>query len=66
MAAVAARDARTSPIRPGLPASLKREGTEYAIGHGFQWQQGGVYFGGPAVTAESVMVAVIDLTTQLP
>ena len=34
--------------------------------HGFQWQQGSVYFGGPAVTAASVMVAVIDLTTQLP
>ncbi|HKB36496.1 MAG TPA: virulence factor [Gemmataceae bacterium] len=34
-------------------------------GHGFQWQQGSVYFGGPSVTAASVMVAVIDLTTQL-
>jgi virulence-associated protein VapD len=35
-------------------------------GHGFQWQQGSVYFGGASVTAASVMVAVIDLTTQLP
>src|SRR5437764_10567314 len=35
-------------------------------GHQFQWQQGSVYFGGPAVTAATVMVAVIDLTTQLP
>src|SRR5437867_9929376 len=35
-------------------------------GHQFQWQQGSVYFGGPAVTASSVMVAVIDLTTRLP
>jgi virulence-associated protein VapD len=35
-------------------------------GHQFHWQQGSVYFGGPAVTAASVMVAVIDLTTQLP
>jgi virulence-associated protein VapD len=35
-------------------------------GHQFQWQQGGVYFGGPAVTAASVMVAVIDLTNRLP
>lgn len=34
--------------------------------HGFQWQQGSVYFGGPAVTATTVMVAVIDLTTHLP
>ncbi len=34
--------------------------------HQFQWQQGSVYFGGPAVTAATVMVAVIDLTTQLP
>jgi virulence-associated protein VapD len=35
-------------------------------GHGFQWQQGSVYFGGTSVTAASIMVAVIDLTTQLP
>lgn len=35
-------------------------------GHQFQWQQGSVYFGGPAVTAASVVVAVIDLTTRLP
>jgi virulence-associated protein VapD len=34
--------------------------------HQFQWQQGSVYFGGPSVTAVSVTVAVIDLTTQLP
>ncbi len=34
--------------------------------HDFQWQQGSVYFGSPAVTAASVMVAVIDLTTRLP
>ena len=34
-------------------------------GHDFQWQQGSVYFGGPSVTAVSVMVAVIDLTTRL-
>ena len=34
--------------------------------HQFQWQQGSVYFGGPTVSAATVMVAVIDLTTQLP
>ncbi len=95
MAVTAARDVRSSPIRHGLPASFKREGTVYAIAfdmdieqlrvhygdpynnayleirrvleqHQFQWQQGSVYFGGPAVTAATVMVAVIDLTTQLP
>jgi virulence-associated protein VapD len=33
--------------------------------HGFHWQQGSVYFGGPEVTAATVMVAVIDLTTRL-
>ncbi len=33
--------------------------------HQFQWQQGSVYFGASAVTAATVMVAVIDLTTQL-
>jgi virulence-associated protein VapD len=95
MAVVAERDARSSPIRPGLPASFKREGVVYAIafdmdidqlrihygdpynnayleirrvleGQGFLWQQGSVYFGGPAVTAATVMVAVIDLTARLP
>jgi len=35
-------------------------------GHQFQWQQGSVYFGGTAVTAATVMVAIIDLTTRLP
>src|SRR5215213_3036561 len=34
--------------------------------HQFQWQQGSVYFGGADVTAATVMVAVIDLATQLP
>lgn len=34
--------------------------------HQFQWQQGSVYFGSPTVTAATVMVAVIDLATQLP
>src|SRR3982750_3763021 len=95
MATAATRDARSSPIRPGLPAAFKREGTVYAIafdmdieqlrlhygdpynnayleirrvleGHRFQWQQGSVYFGGPEVTAATVMMAVIDLTTRLP
>jgi virulence-associated protein VapD len=95
MATVATRDARSSPIRPGLPRSFKRAGATYAIsfdvdveqlrtnygdpynnsyleirrvleGHGFQWQQGSVYFGGPNVTAATVMVAVIDLTQRLP
>ncbi len=85
---------RPTLIRPGLPASFKRETTVYAIAfdmdieqlrihygepynnayleirrvlerHQFQWQQGSVYFGGPSVTAATVMVAVVDLTTQL-
>lgn len=95
MTVATARDVRSTPIRPGLPASFKREGVVYAIAfdmdieqlrvhygdpynnayleirrvleeHHFQWQQGSVYFGGPVVTAASVMVAVIDLTTRLP
>src|SRR5436309_12895557 len=95
MATATVRDARSSPLRPGLRPAFKREGVVYAIafdmdveqlrvhygdpynnayveirrvleGHQFQWQQGSVYFGGPAVTAASVMVAVIDLTTRLP
>jgi virulence-associated protein VapD len=35
-------------------------------GHQLRWQQGSVYFGAPEVTAASVMVAVIDLTSRLP
>jgi len=35
-------------------------------GHSFQWQQGSVYFGRSEVTAATVMIAVIDLTTRLP
>src|SRR5215469_1470423 len=95
MAVATARDTRSSPLRHGLPASFKREGTVYAIAfdldieqlrvhygdpynnayleirsvleeHQFQWQQGSVYFGSPAVTAATVMVAVIDLTNRLP
>ncbi|WP_439621523.1 virulence factor [Gemmata sp.] len=95
MAVAPVRDARSTPLRHGLPGSFKREGTVYAIAfdmdveqlrvhygdpynnayleirrvlerHQFQWQQGSMYFGGPSVTAASVMVAVIDLTTQLP
>jgi virulence-associated protein VapD len=34
--------------------------------HHFQWQQGSVYFGDASVTAATVMLAVIDLATQLP
>ncbi len=95
MSAITTREARPSSLRPGLPASFKREGTVYAIAfdmdveqlrvhygdpynnayleirrvlerHQFQWQQGSVYFGAPTVTAATVMVAVIDLATQLP
>lgn len=34
-------------------------------GHQFQWQQGSVYFGNTSVTAATVMMAVIDLSTKL-
>ena len=95
MTVAMAREARSTLVRPGLPAPFKREGVVYAIAfdmdieqlrvhygdpynnayveirkvleeHQFQWQQGSVYFGSPAVTAASVMVAVIDLTNRLP
>src|SRR5438552_7201709 len=94
MAVASARDARSTPMRHGLPAPFKREGTVYAIAfdmdidqlrihygdpynnayleirrilerHHFQWQQGSVYFGDGTVTAATVMVAVVDLATQL-
>lgn len=34
--------------------------------HQFSWQQGSVYFGAATVTAATVMMAVIELSTQLP
>jgi len=33
--------------------------------HQFQWQQGSMYFGASTVTAATVMLAVIDLSSQL-
>jgi virulence-associated protein VapD len=34
--------------------------------HGFSWQQGSVYFGGPDVTAVSCVLAAMDLARSLP
>src|SRR5438132_13880901 len=34
--------------------------------HGFTWQQGGVYFGGPEINAVTCVLAVIDLSRTLP
>jgi virulence-associated protein VapD len=34
--------------------------------HGFSWQQGSVYFGGPEVTAVTCVLAAIDLARSLP
>ena len=34
--------------------------------HGFNWQQGSVYFGGEAINAVTCVLAAIDLSTQLP
>lgn len=34
--------------------------------HGFQWQQGSVYFGGPEVTAVACVLAAQDLARVLP
>ena len=33
--------------------------------HGFQWQQGSVYFGDSSVTAATLMLAVMDLASKL-
>lgn len=32
--------------------------------HGFEWQQGSVYFGGPTVDAVTCVIAVQDLTSK--
>jgi virulence-associated protein VapD len=34
--------------------------------HGFNWQQGSVYFGGEAVTAVTCVLAAMDLARSLP
>jgi virulence-associated protein VapD len=34
--------------------------------HGFTWQQGSVYFGGPDVTAVTCVLAALDLSHTLP
>ena len=35
-------------------------------GHSFRWQQGSVYFGDASVTAATVTLAIIDLSSRLP
>jgi len=39
---------------------------EVLQGHGFNWQQGSVYFGGENINAVTCVLAAIDLATQLP
>ena len=34
--------------------------------HGFTWQQGSVYFGGPEVNAVTCVLAAMDLSQSLP
>jgi virulence-associated protein VapD len=34
--------------------------------HGFAWQQGSVYFGGPEITAVTCVLAAMDLARSLP
>src|SRR5258708_903322 len=47
MATVAVRDARSSSIRHGLPASFKREGVVYAIAFDMDIDQLRVHYGDP-------------------
>ena len=34
--------------------------------HGFKWQQGSVYFGGPEINAVTCVLAAMDLAKTLP
>jgi virulence-associated protein VapD len=34
--------------------------------HGFNWQQGSVYFGGPEINAVTCVLAAMDLSRSLP
>ncbi len=51
MAVSMARDARSSPIRPGLPPSFKREGTVYAVAFDMDIEQLRVHYGDPCNNA---------------
>lgn len=46
----------------GAYADIKRVLTR----HGFTWQQGSVYFGGPEINAVTCVLAAIDLARELP
>jgi len=39
---------------------------EILFKHGFNWQQGSVYFGGEAINAVTCVLAAIDLSQTLP
>lgn len=47
MAPATVRDARSSPLRHGLPLSFKREGTVYAIAFDMDIEQLRVHYGDP-------------------
>src|SRR4051812_34567402 len=47
MATVATRDPRSSTLRPGLPASFKKEGVVYAIAFDMDVEQLRIHYGDP-------------------
>jgi virulence-associated protein VapD len=47
MAAITAREVRPGTLRPGLPASFKREGTVYAIAFDMDIEQLRAHYGDP-------------------
>ena len=43
-----------------------REIRTVLLGHGFEWQQGSVYFGGESINAVTCVLAAQDLARSLP
>lgn len=60
MATVATRDPRSSTLRPGLPASFKKEGVVYAIAFDMDVEQLRIHYGDPYNNAYLEIRRVLD------
>jgi virulence-associated protein VapD len=63
---VMANTGRVYAIVMDVPADRASDIRRILQRHGFTWQQGSVYFGGPDVTAVTCVLAALDLSRSLP
>ena len=60
-------DIESLRIHYGVPSNnAYSEIRKVLVGHGFNWQQGSVYFGGDPINAVTCVLAAIDLARVLP